>query len=96
MNYGSQYISRVKFEDGKQATMLYAPCYGFSICAEKEGEKPQNKPASQGFFQTLMAEILKFFETGVVPFDANQTLKVMKIREAVIEAKNDLVNWRKI
>lgn len=95
-NQGTQYISRVKFEDNKEATMIYAPCYGFAICAEKAGEKPQNKPASAGYFQTLIAEILKFFETGVVPFDENQTLKVMKIREAVIEAKSDLGNWRKV
>ena len=37
--------------------------------------------------------MLKFFETGEYPFDPNQTLEVIKIREKLIEAQDKEDIW---
>ena len=44
------------------------------------------KSIESDFFKNLIADILRFFETGEVSFDVEQTLKVMQIREAIIKA----------
>ncbi len=40
---------------------------------------------ASSFFDLLILDILKFFDTGVIPFDKEQTLKAMALREKVIE-----------
>lgn len=93
---GAQYVCSVQFEQDKKATMVYAPAYGFSICAETEKGQHVYKPASSAFFNHLIADILRFYESGETSFDTQQTLEVMKIREAVIEGKNCLGEWKSI
>lgn len=89
---GSQYIARVKFEGGKMATMNYSSSYGFTVCGDL-GDKTIYKTASSPFFKNLMADILNFFETGEAPFDVNETLDVMRIREGVLKGTKELDKW---
>lgn len=91
---GSSYDCRIRFEDGKQATMRFAPSLPFSVCAAEEDGKNTNKAVVSDFFKALLADILRFFTEGKVSFDVNQTLEVMKIREGVINGKNALGQWR--
>lgn len=90
-----QYISAVLFENGKRATMIYEPTYGFSIVAEKD-KKHYNKPISSDFFKLLILDILKFFLCGKAPFDINQTREVMRIRSALVNQKDKLGEWIKL
>ena len=38
------------------------------------------------FFVNLLAEIVKFFKTGEVPFDGKQTLYAIQLRDACVKA----------
>ena len=40
-----------------------------------------------------MKKIVLFFENGQVDFEKEQTLAVMKLREAVIKSKNENESW---
>ena len=60
--------------------------YDFIVTAKsREGESIESKIASP-FFNNLIEEILRFFNSGTAPFDTEQTLEVMKIREMFIKA----------
>ncbi len=87
---GRQVISNLTFADGMRASFVYTPdsSYTISVC-DKEG-KTEYKELSSDFFATLMAEILEFFKTGVVPFDGAETLRIMKMRDAALKSvEND-------
>lgn len=82
---GDGYICDVALEGGKHAVMTYGPSLPFAI--EADGVK---KGIGSDFFIALLEDILRFYNDGVASFDIQQTLKVMKLREAVIAAKNAL------
>jgi len=89
----NQYVCSVAFKDGKSATMLFDPSYGFGICAEKENGQSVSRAINSDFFKSLIADILAFFKTGGTSFDTNETLEVIKIREGVVKAKSSLGEW---
>ena len=92
---GSQYISRVKFENDKYATLNYSSSYGFGVTADL-GDSTVYKPASSPFFKHLMADILNFFETGETSFDIKETLDVMKIRDGILKGTAEPDKWIEI
>lgn len=83
---GGQTVSRVKFNNGGSATMLFAEPLPFTVCAEKNGARFY-RSINSDFFKGLMADILRFYETGETSFDIAQTLTVMRIRDALIESR---------
>ena len=89
----NQYICAVEFENGKRATMSYSQGYSFGVCVEGQDGKAKNIPALSNTFNGLIEDILRFYNTGKVSFDTNQTLEVMKIREAIIKGQNELGVW---
>ena len=88
---GAQYICTVDFGD-KKGTMLFASSFGFKVMAEKNGNT-ESKTIGGAFFNSLIADILRFFKTGEPSFDTAQTLDIMKIRGAVVEGKSKLGEW---
>ena len=85
-NQGTQYICKVVFKNGTTAKMIFAPALSFAVCADNAEGNPVYKPVTSSFFKNLMADILKFFETGEYPFDTKQTLYAMKMRELVLRS----------
>lgn len=83
----------VMYEDGTRAKLIYSPRYPFTAYADDGVESGEQKPIVSGYFPALMEEILKFFETGVLPFDSQQTLDCMKIREALITGLSKDGQW---
>ena len=83
----------VMYEDGTRAKLIYSPRYPFTVYADDGVESGEQKPVVSGYFPQLMEEILKFFETGVLPFDSQQTLDCMKIREALIKGFEKDGEW---
>lgn len=73
-------------ENGKSATLIYAPSLPYSINGDLPNGENMHRAITSDFFKTLMAEILHFFETGVLPFDAKQTLEAMRMRDALLNA----------
>ena len=93
---GRQAITRVKFAGGREAAMIFAPAYPFTVCVEDGAGKNIYRKVESDTFNALLKDILHFFETGEKSFDGAQTLEVMKIREAVIKAKSEAGVWIKI
>ena len=89
----NQYLCTVAFENGKRATLIYAPCFGFSICAQKQDGGFVNRGIASDFFKALIEDILRFYKSGETSFCGCQTLEVMKIRGGIIQAKNTLGEW---
>ena len=90
---GKQYITSVKLEGDKEATMIYSPSLSFAIAAETNDGKTSYAPAGQGFFLDLILDIVNFFETGKVSFNTAETLTVMKLREAAVSGMEKLGEW---
>ena len=83
---GGQYLCHAELEGGCKATMIYAVGLPFTVSAELPTGITRYKNITSDFFKLLIADILRFFESGESSFDTAQTLKVMKLREAVLKA----------
>ena len=89
---GNQCIMQVRFENEKNAAMIYSPVLSFSVCTDNNGEGAF-KSIESDFFKALMKDIICFFETGECSFDTAQTLDIMKIREALLSGEEKLGQW---
>jgi hypothetical protein len=76
----------VETVSGKVATLTWAPTLPYTVWASTAGQTSVYTPVKSDFFKGLMADILRFYETGEPPFDPAQTLEVMRIREALLRA----------
>ena len=91
-NQDEQYFIRVKFEDGKQANMIFASM-SFSVSGQSAVGGSNYLVAQSPFFMNLLKDILRFFKTGEVSFPKWETLEVMRIREAIIKGKAQIGEW---
>lgn len=82
---GKQFIVTVKL-DGADATMIYSPDLPYAMSNENANGERVYKTSGKGHFPALIEDILCFFETGKISFNTNETLDVMKLREAAIKA----------
>lgn len=90
---GEQRICHAETENGKRASIVYSPLEVTSInCETKEGDYTHIDISSE-FFIKLIEEIIKFFDTGLLPFDIKQTLEVIRFRDALLNAENADENW---
>jgi len=83
----------IMYQDGSRAKVVFSPRYPYTVYADDGIENGEQKPIVSGFFPALMENILKFFETGDLPFDSQQTLDCMKIREALIYGSEHDGEW---
>lgn len=88
---GTQRICHLTTISGREAVIGYSPAVQFSIAAENSQGVNVQKEVVSPIFPNLIERILQFFEDGIVPFDARQTLEVMKIRTALLEAEQELL-----
>ena len=79
----NEYVCEASFEGGGSATISYSPTMPFAI-----GKDFPNVEIVSDYFAALMVDILRFFITSNPSFDREETLFVMKLREALIRAKN--------
>lgn len=82
---GSQTHVFVSYEDGRCASMTYAPELPFTIYAKTEKDAGYT-PVVSAIFPSLIEDILRFFESGALPFPKKETLEAMKIREGALLA----------
>ncbi|MBP3300423.1 MAG: Gfo/Idh/MocA family oxidoreductase [Clostridia bacterium] len=88
-NQGNQIVFQVDCENGKKATLTYAPPLPFTACWAAEGEKDQYKALKSDYFHCLICDILRFYESGKPSFDGTETLAVMALRDALLEAASN-------
>lgn len=86
--FGEDYVIFVTFESGKTAIMNYATMFPFAAHYRREDGSYGYTTIESSTFINLLTAILEFFETGELPFDPEETLYVMKIREGVIKSLN--------
>jgi hypothetical protein len=86
---GSQWIISAKTASGKDATMIYGSAMPYGVYLTKEGKEVW-KSIKSPFFDGLIADMLRFFETGETSFEVTETLEVMKLRDAVLSAVEKL------
>ena len=85
-NQGTQNILNVTFKNGVKSTIIYTPGAPFAIASCDKDMKGQYVTVASDFFVNLLAEIVKFFKTGEVPFDGKQTLYAIQLRDACVKA----------
>lgn len=82
---GKQGIFRARLEGGRTATAIYDLSLPFAVTAEGENGS-RSFTVNSDFFGTLIERILHFYETQEVDFATEETLAVMKLREAWLSA----------
>lgn len=82
---GSQWIISAKTAGGKDATMIYGCAMPYNVYMSGDGRDVW-KSVKSPFFDGLIADMLRFFETGKTSFDSAETLEVSRLRDAVLSA----------
>lgn len=90
---GEQRICRCQCADGREAVLIFSPALGYSITAEYEGGKFRHFDVTSSFFLDLIKDILRFFETGIQPFDPEETRAVMRVRDGLLTAEKQDGVW---
>ena len=83
---GNQRICSASFKGGKNLTMIYASALSYSVCAELEDGTTVNCPITSSFFDSLIADVLRFYLEGTPSFPKEQTIAVADLRERAIKA----------
>ncbi|MBQ8509833.1 MAG: hypothetical protein IJ493_08005 [Clostridia bacterium] len=78
---GDAIIFDVRYSDDRSAGMRFAPPLPFTVTLD--GGK---RDVKSDFFKGLIADIVRFYETGEVSFDPAETMEVMRLREAALKA----------
>ena len=72
---------------------MFSAGYNYSIMAIPAEGKPYRQAIASSFFVSLLQDIIHFFETGERSFDPQQTLEVMRVRDALMAAENADGQW---
>ncbi len=83
--HGSQWILTADYGDGRRAVMIYGTKQPFTVYFEGEGGQSYARVTSS-FFDGLIADMLRFFETKTPSFDPAETLEVARLRDMVLAA----------
>lgn len=91
--FGKQRICNVITENGAKAAMVYSPAITYSVIAENSEGEVVHKAVKSAFFVNLIADMLRFFEDGIVSFDVQETLEVMRLRDGILKADKAEGEW---
>lgn len=83
----------LEFADGRHAYMHFNVNNGYRAAIKFKNGEVIDKSLTPGYFPRLTKKILEFFQNGTTDFDNSETLEVMKIRDAVLEAKDKTGVW---
>ena len=72
---------------------MFSNGYNYNIMAMPVEGKPYRQAITSSFFVSLLQDIIRFFETGEYSFDPQQTLEVMRVRDALMAAQNADGQW---
>lgn len=91
--YADQEYAEAAYCDGRHAKLFFSPCLPFTAAVAGADGRSAYHRISSPYFDNLIADIIRFFETGETSFDSAETLEVMKLREAVIAGKSRPGEW---
>lgn len=92
-NVGGQRICRCQCADSREAVIVFSPVLGYSVTAEYENGQFRHFDVTSSFFLDLIKDILRFFETGALPFDPEETRTVMRVRDGLLTAEKQDGVW---
>lgn len=91
---GKQTHFSIRYADSRHGTMVFAPSMPFTAYMTGESDKkPVYKKVESAYFLKLIADIIRFFESGKTSFDSAETLEVMKLREGALTACERVGEW---
>lgn len=90
---GGQRECIVEYGDGRCGFIEYSASDPFTVTAEDKNGKNTRRNIESEFFKNLLYRILKFFGDGILPFEKEQTMEVMGIRDALIKAESHTDEW---
>lgn len=90
---GMQRICSIIAENGVKAALVYSPGLSFCVAAELPNGTYFGRQIESEFFKNLIADMLNFFETGETSFDVQETLEVMRLRDAILKADKTENKW---
>lgn len=95
---GDQQFITIEYADGRSAKILFCDNYALpsGFIARKKGGVSEFKQLKSEFFYNFIIELLKFYGTGKVPFDTEETVEVMKIRDAFLKSLSSGGEWTEI
>ena len=80
-----QCFINVKYENGKQATMVYGQKLPFTVNMVNSDSQKWQKIESP-YFKNLIEDMVRFFGDGIPSFDGSRTKEVIKLCELAIAA----------
>lgn len=83
----------IEFADGRIAQMYQTNWIPFRITVADETNKAEIYNIESQYFPLFVDELIKFFDTGVVPVAPEQTIDVIAIRAAGLEAMKTPYSW---
>lgn len=75
----------VAYADGRYATVLFASCMPSTLYLS-DGTRQKYTRVESSFFMTLMEKILDLFDGGAPAVSLEETLSVMRLRDAMLTA----------
>ena len=90
---GQHRICNVITEDGNKASLIYAQGMPYRVAAELPDGTYHGEAIASDFFRNLIGDMLRFFETGKASFDPEETLEVMRLRDAILQADKTENEW---
>ena len=90
---GKDTVADISYDDDRTARLCYNPEYPFVFGTKADDSDITEHEVKSDIFLNLIQKILVFFETGEKDFENDETLEVMKIREAVIKAQDTPNEW---
>lgn len=85
--HGDQERVEIFYNDDRYAHMTYAPYLPFTATVGKQDKLSEFLSINSPFFNNLIADIFRFFQTKTTSFSLDETMEVMKIRETAIKAR---------
>ena len=86
----------VRYDDGRLASMNYAPHWGFTLNASSVDNGGAQLNTLSNIFPNLLQKILEFYKSGVNTIPAEQTIEIAGILDAVVRGMAQYGSWIKI
>ena len=93
---GNHRLCNIVTENGSKAAIVYAKGQTYGMTADLADGTCSSQKMASPFFKNLTADILNFFETGNVSFDVQETLEVMRLRDALLKADATENIWTEV
>lgn len=94
--YADEEFVEISYSNGKHAYLTYALWMPFAVIAQDKYKISKFININSPFFDNLIADVLNFYSTSEISFNVNETLEIIKIRDAVLKAKEESGKWVKV